>query len=644
MGTAHIIRYKLYLTLFNFYYICGIINNQTAYIMTIKSLLVAIIAIFSVSELMAQRQTTLIPQPQSIETLSDKTVHLRSITQHISTDRSLPAEGYTIKIKGSRATIIAADSVALVWAKHTMQQLKDGNGEYPEVLITDYPAFPIRGFMHDSGRNFMEIDMIKQYIDLLSSYKLNVFHWHLTDNPAWRIECKIYPELNDAKFHRATRDPGRFYTYDQIRDVIYYARERGVSVIPEIDMPGHSAFFKRTFGVGMDSAKGMKILEECLAEFFEEIPQSLCPYFHIGSDEVHIEDPTGFMSWAEQICEKYGRHAISWDPGLPASPTTIRQLWNTSSVPNSNSKEYVGQYLDSYMGYLNYYDPIVFTYRNILHNPCSTGWETMHAVGGILCMWNDVRVVDKSKLITHNGVISALLPFAERFWSGGSLGHESNANILPNPSSEVGQKLQNFERKMIFHRDSILRTPNFRWVANSGLQWNIEIPDAGKAIRAWGGAIDMNAIADSLGYTFTDNDYAVATTMLRAKRDTTIYAWVGFEVSARSNRKGNGIGEQGEWETGSQIFVNGEEVSPAVPWVEPGKYNFKFHTWHKPQEEMPYTDEQFYWTRPPVLIKLKKGDNTIKLISRKTFKIQRWSFAFIPISLSLDGSVSEAKY
>lgn len=93
--------------------------------------------------------------------------------------------------------------------------------------------------MHDTGRNFRTVDMLKKEIDLFSQYKLNVFHWHLTDNPAWRIECHAYPQLNDPKFQRKGRDEGKFYTYDEIRDVIRYARERGIIIIPEIDMPGH---------------------------------------------------------------------------------------------------------------------------------------------------------------------------------------------------------------------------------------------------------------------------------------------------------------------------------------------------------------------------------------------------------------------
>ena len=504
-----------------------------------KKLLTLLIAFAAVASttVYAQTQKNLIPEPQKIDMLSDVTTKVTKTTVNVSAKFDIPAEGYILTVKNGKAKIKAADAEGVIWAKQTLRQLQI-NGESPQVEITDFPEFPIRGFMYDAGRNFMEIDMIKSYIDLMSQYKLNVFQWHLTDNPAWRIESIAFPELNDPKNHRATRDPGKFYTYDEIRDVITYAKQRGVTVIPEIDMPGHSAFFNRTFGVSMDSEKGMQILEKCLAEFFKEIPKSICPYFHIGSDEVHIKQPKEFMVWAENITAKYDRLALAWDPGLPASKTTIRQIWNEASGANSAASEKEGPYLDSFMGYLNYYDPITYTSRNVLHNPCATGKATENAMGGILCLWNDVRVTDKTKLITHNGVMSALPAFAERFWTGGNVGHVGDCNILPNPQSEPGKKLKQFEDKLKFHRDFILKTNDFRWVANSHIPWSIYIPEANETVETWGGAIDMDAICASIDFKSNGATLAVATTTIYAQKDTTIYAWVGFEATARSNRIG----------------------------------------------------------------------------------------------------------
>ena len=231
----------------------------------------------------------IIPQPKQIKYLSNKQVKLKSIDVKVVPTDGTPSEQYTLSTKGGRAVIIAQSAQAQNWGASTLRQITDKDGYVPEVEIVDYPAFPIRGFMHDTGRNFREVELLKKDIDLMSFYKLNVFHWHLTDNPAWRIECHAYPQLNDPKFHTKGRDEGKFYTYDEIRDVIAYAKERGVMIIPEIDMPGHSAYFNRTFGFGMATAEGMKILEVCLKEFFKEISKEDCPYLHIGSDEVRVD-------------------------------------------------------------------------------------------------------------------------------------------------------------------------------------------------------------------------------------------------------------------------------------------------------------------------------------------------------------------
>lgn len=601
----------------------------------------------------AHAQNNLIPAVKSYKELSTKVFSPKTIKIKVVPGASLPAEGYTLRTSASRVDIVAKDSAAAVWARQTLRQLTDAAGNVPHVEITDYPEFPFRAFMHDTGRNFIEIDMIKRHIDLISSYKLNVFHWHLTDYPAWRIECRVYPELNDAKFQRKGRDEGRFYTYDQIRDVIAYAKERGITVVPEIDMPGHSTYFNSTFGFSMDSKEGMAVLEKCLDEFFTEIPVSMCPYFHIGSDEVRVADPQGFMTWAEGIAKKYGRDALAWDPGLPSSPTTIRQIWNEAAGANSAAAKKPGRYVDSFMGYLNFYDPLVYTNRNFLHKACGVEKANENAIGGILCLWNDVNVDDKTRTELHSGMVNGLLAFAERFWVGGNVdtgGDVKNQNVLPSPATAAGAALGEFEGRVKYHRDNLLQGQNMRWVANASQPWQITIPalrgtdtTTMKWVSAWGGAIDMAEFCAVNKVKESPAMDAWAVTYVYSERDTVIRAWVGFEAPARSNRISGGIGYQGEWENEGRVTVNGIAVKPSVEWKEPGGYKFHFHTWGKPQEEFPYTDEQFYWMREPAYVPLKAGANKIEVYAPKTFDGQRWSFAFIPLTLHDDGTVTEVE-
>jgi hypothetical protein len=322
------------------------------------------------------------------------------------------------------------------------------------------------------------------------------------------------------------------------------------------------------------------------------------------------------MEFTEGLCRKHGRIAMAWDPGLPSDSTTIRQIWNTAAGSNAASAKKGGRYIDSFMGYLNYYDPIYFTNKVFLHKACAQDVpDTDHALGGILCLWNDVRVADKTRIALHNGMINGMMTFAERFWEGGE---------------GTLEELVAFEDKMAYHKDQVLKDYDVRWVPNIQTSWKIKIGD-NEPLTARGGAIDVDDLCRKNSIHIQDSLSAWAFTTLYSEEETTIEAWVGFEAAARSNRISGGIGPQGKWENKGRLFVNENEIFPSQSWNEPEKYAFHFNTWAKPEEEFPYTDEQFYWMREPVKINLKKGNNEIKLYIPKTFKGQRWSFAFIKL-------------
>ena len=612
-----------------------------------KKLLFTLLFCAFVSALAAQN---IIPQPKQIKYLSQKLVKVKSIDiKTIPTDGA-PSEQYALTTKGGKAVIIAQSKQAENWGVSTLRQLTDKDGYVPEVEIVDYPAFPIRGFMHDTGRNFREVALLKKDIDLMSFYKLNVFHWHLTDNPAWRIESHAYPQLNDPKFHTKGRDEGKFYTYDQIREVIAYAKERGVMIIPEIDMPGHSAYFNRTFGFGMATAEGMKILEVCLKEFFKEIPKEDCPYLHIGSDEVRVNDPKGFMAFCEKIVKDHGRIAMAWDPGLPPADDTYCQIWRSQVSDLLKKEPYPRPYIDSYMGYLNNSCPLINTSRYFLHYACTANGANDKARGGIICLWNDVNVDDQTKLLPHNGMPEGAAAFAERFWVGGEGYGLEIEDLIPSPDSKAHKDLVDFEKRLIYHRDNFLADYDTRWVANASQPWRVTIPAVKgtpmsqmKWTKAWGGVIDLHALATANKVELKPQMEAWLETEIYVERDTVITAMVGFESPARSNRISDGIGKQGRWEAEGQLFVNGIEIFPSFDWHEPEKYRYHFNTWGHPGGEIPYTDEQLFWTRTPSRIPLKSGWNKIRLHSSRLFNINNWVAAFIPVSIDQNGKLSEAK-
>ena len=158
--------------------------------------------------------------------------------------------------------------------------------------------------------------------------------------------------------------------------------------------------------------------------------------------------------------------------------------------------------------------------------------------------------------------------------------------------------------------------------------WKITIADSIE-LDARGGAVDVNDLCTENSIVVGDTVSAWAVTNIYSEEYTTIDVWVGFEAAARSNRISGGIGQQDKWENRGRLLVNDVEYFPSQKWNEPEKYKFHYNTWHRPEEEMPFTDEQFYWMREPVTINLKKGDNEIKLYIPKTFKGQRWSFGFV---------------
>ena len=242
------------------------------------------------------------------------------------TDESLPAEGYELNVDGEGIEVRASQFPGFLYALQSLGQLlpaavygtepaPDAAWEVPCVKIADAPRFAYRGMHLDVARHFFSVDEVKRYIDVMAIHKLNTLHWHLTDDQGWRIEIKRYPELTAVgSIRKATvvrkewgtydgTPYGGFYTQDEIRDVVKYAADRGVTVIPEIDLPGHMLAALTAYpelgctggpyevwgrwGVADDvlcpgREKTFEVLEGVLTEVMELFPSE---YIHIGGDE-----------------------------------------------------------------------------------------------------------------------------------------------------------------------------------------------------------------------------------------------------------------------------------------------------------------------------------------------------------------------
>ncbi|MBP5482758.1 MAG: family 20 glycosylhydrolase [Bacteroidales bacterium] len=322
---------------------------------------------------------------------------------------ALPPEGYTLDITRGRVRALASTETGLFYAKQTLKQLEQ-NGFLPCCTITDYPRFAWRGFHIDPCRHFMPVEEVKKQIDILASYKMNVMHWHLTDDQGWRIEIKRYPPLRDVGGTRTEFDGSVHqgcYTQEEIRDVVAYAAERHVTVVPEIEMPGHAIAAIRAFpelsctgeaistfytwgspNIVMCPGKDLmfEFLDNVIAEVVDLFPSE---YIHIGGDECKkdkwikcprcqerikalglVADENGtaeekLQSYAvrrmENILAKYGKKLIGWDEILEGglSPNATVMSWRGEEggiaaalqghdVIMTPSKE--GMYLDHVQG------------------------------------------------------------------------------------------------------------------------------------------------------------------------------------------------------------------------------------------------------------------------------------------------------
>ncbi len=362
-------------------------------------------------------------------------------------------EGYTLNVTSQQAVLSAETDLGILRGLETLLQLVcvDQEGYYiPAVEISDEPRFPWRGLMIDSARRFQPMDVLKRNLDGMAAVKLNVFHWHLTDDQGFRVESKVFPRLHEMGSN------GEYYTQEQIREIVAYAAERGIRVIPEFDVPGHAASwvigypelasapgpFLREINLGILDTVLDPIKESTylfLEEFFAEMA-TLFPdeYLHIGGDENNgkqwLANPriTQFMEEHDfktildlqchfnkkllDILTKLGKKMIGWDeiltPELP--PTAVIQSWRGRESLVQGAKQ--GHRVILSAGYyIDLCQPAEYHYKNdpLPADMELTEEESKYILGGEATMW--------SELVSPETIDSRIWPrtaaIAERLWS-----------------------------------------------------------------------------------------------------------------------------------------------------------------------------------------------------------------------------------
>lgn len=366
-------------------------------------------------------------------------------------------ESYTLSINEKGIQLDAVTDFGAFRGLETFLQLLevDEKGYYfPEVKIEDSPRFKWRGLMIDVSRHFMPIDMIKRNIDGMAAVKMNVLHFHLSDDQGFRVECKSLPKLHELG------SDGLYFTHEQIKEIIKYANDRGIRVMPEFDIPGHSTSWltaypelasapgpytiERNWGVFDPTFN--PILEETydfFDKFFKEMSELFNDdYMHIGGDENNgkqwnqnqdiqkfmkqngIKDNHELQSYFNKrllkILTKYNKKMVGWDeifqPDMPNN--IVIQSWRgQKSLVESAQKGYQGILSNGY--YIDLIQPAEFHYLNdpIPSDTPLSPEEQKFILGGETTMW--------AELVTNETVDSRIWPrtaaIAERFWSNGKI-------------------------------------------------------------------------------------------------------------------------------------------------------------------------------------------------------------------------------
>jgi len=566
-------------------------------------------------------------------------------------------EAYILKVDADSVILQAKTPEGIYRGQQTIKQLtftENGKQFVAGCTITDWPAFQIRGYMQDVGRNFQSLAMLKEQIDVMGAYKFNTFHFHVTDNPGWRLESKKYPLLSAAS--SMSRWPGKYYSQEDFLELVNYCSERYITLIPEFDIPGHCEAFRRAFKLDSMSDQRVKpILLDLIDELCQLVPKEKMPYIHLGTDEVwhSYERPaTGLLDAAVAQVNKNGREVIVWRPGqqIDSDQTSITQLWSSNGKPKEGHR-----YLDSRLNYLNHLDPLSGVAQLYFDRICNAPKGDSLRLGGILCCWNDNNVNDEYDIIRQNPVFPGMLTYSETSWKGQPVdfGDRFLAK-LPSPENPLYKEFQKFEERLTVHRDRYFQDKPFPYVKQSAIVWKIIDPFGNKEdvnqIFPVEKGIQDNYTIDGKKFSWTGPNYGgtihvrhffgfpslfaekqgtvYATTNIWSPKNQKVSCWIGFHDWSRSGgRRGGPFPVQGQWHnTNPKVWINGKIVEPPV-WKNPGL--------HAKTEEIPFTDENYFF-RAPTTISLKKGWNEVLLKVPQDGTSWKWMFTFVPVKLEND--------
>lgn len=611
-------------------------------------LLLFVLSIFwCMAGISANHPSSLLPLPQKYQFNGKKssgelTVEEKYVSQ--IEGAKFQEEAYHLLITKKGILLEATTPKGMYWGRQTLEQLKTTKNKktyLPQCDITDWPAFRIRGFMHDVGRSYIPVEELKREISLLSRYKINVFHWHLTENQAWRLESKRYPELNAPE--NMEREKGKYYTLEEARQLVEFCKQHQVLLIPEIDMPGHSAAFERTFKTDMQSEKGTQILKDIIDEVCATFD---VPYLHIGTDEVQFTNPDFVPMMVKYIRDK-GKKVISYNPGWNYKPGEIdmTQLWSyrgkaQKGIPAIDCRYHYANHFDTYA------DLVAMFNSRIYNQP--EGSDDL--AGCIVAFWNDRYIDNTPQLLAENNFYPYMLTLAERAWrGGGNCYFDGKGTLLWEDEPELLAAFKEFEDRLLWQKNTWLKEVPFPYVRQTQSEWQITdaFPNGGdlnkvfppeekedsvyqyegktyKTRKIIGNGIYLRHVWGTLVPGFyanpQENHTAYATRWIYSPKERKTKLALEFQNYSRS--ESDLAPRQGTWDYKcSRAWLNGQEIMPPV-WENTNTERSNGIT----------LKNENYMSRPAIDITLKKGWNKLMLklpvgkFSSKEIRLVKWMF------------------
>ena len=407
-------------------------------------------------------------------------------------------ESYHLSVLSNKIVITATTDLGALHALETLSQMVQNNGSefyFPAVEIEDNPRFAWRGLMIDAARHFIPVEVIKRNLDGMAAMKMNVFHWHLADNQGWRVEIKKYPQLTTLA------SDGSFYTQEEIKAVVQYADEKGIMVVPEIDVPGHASALLTAFPeIGSNIEKMYAVSRKSgihdaaldptnpkTYQILEAIFDEVCPlfpgaYFHIGGDENNGKEwnanpkiqefkkknnlatnhdlQTYFNMKLIPILKKQGKQLMGWEEIMTKdmSKDAIIHAWRSVKEGMEAEGGLAKAAKNGYKAVLStgfYIDLMLPVDSHYLNDPMPknvvfTAEEKARILGGEATMW--------SELVTPLNIDSRIWPrtaaIAERLWSNDTV---TNLESMHKRLKQISFRLEEIGLTHIRNKAVILR-------------------------------------------------------------------------------------------------------------------------------------------------------------------------------------------